>query len=324
MKVSVVIPCHNAGRWIGETLRSVAAQTRAPHEVIVVDDASTDDSAEQIRRSGVDVRLIPANCRNAAASRNVGIEAATGDWIALLDADDVWYPTHLARAAEVLAGTADVAYRALCDDMTADGTRSPVTKPQPITETRTGLGHRDYMRLEDQELYFGHSSVLYRRDRVREVGGFDPAQVRRHDIDLWLRVIHERTWAWDTVPTVAYRVDTPGSICRNYLSCEVYYLRALVKNRAAYAGPWTDARLAKIARRVATIAFTDAPPAEARAALAEAWPHLPPRVRAAYRVARLAPGLARTAIRAKRAVFSWRTGAHLPALTTEPAASARS
>ena len=50
MQISVVIPCHNAGRWIGETLRSVAAQTLAPHEVIVVDDASTDDSREVYER----------------------------------------------------------------------------------------------------------------------------------------------------------------------------------------------------------------------------------------------------------------------------------
>jgi glycosyltransferase involved in cell wall biosynthesis len=324
MKVSVVVPCHNAGRWIGETLQSVAAQTRAPHEVIVVDDGSTDDSVAQIRASGVDVRLIPATARNAATARNIGMEAAAGDWIALLDADDLWYPNHLDRAAQVLAGTDDVAYRALCDDMTAAGARSAVAKPQPITETRTGISHTEYMRLEDLELYFGHSSVLYRRDRVREVGGFDPAQVRRHDIDLWLRVIAGRTWTWDAVPTVAYRCDTPGSISRSYLSCEVYYLRALVKNRAAYAGPWLDARLVKIARRVATIAFTDASSAEAAAAFAEARPHLPFRVRTAYRLARLAPGLARAAIRAKRAAFTWRTGAKLPNLHPEPAGGGRS
>jgi glycosyltransferase involved in cell wall biosynthesis len=317
MRVSVVIPCHNAGRWIDQTLQGVVAQTHAPHEVIVVDDASTDDSAERVRRAGVGARVIPAAVRNAAAARNIGMEAAGGDWIALLDADDVWDPDHLARAAAVLAGTTDVAYRALCDDLTAAGTRSPVTRPQPIAETRTGLTHHEYMRLEDGELYFGHSSVLYRRDRVMEVGGFDPAQVRRHDIDLWLRVIQDRTWAWDATATVAYRCDTPGSISRNYLSCEVYYLRALVKNRAAYAGPWLDARLAKIARRVATIAFTDAPPDEARAALAEAWPHLPAKVRAAYRIARLSPPLARAAIRWKRAVFSWRTGARLPDLNPQ-------
>ena len=314
MKVSVVIPCHNAARWVGGALRSVAAQTRPPHEVVVVDDASSDDSARAVRGSGVDVRLLRVDCRNAAAARNAGAEVATGDWIALLDADDEWYPDHLARAADVLLGTADVAYRGLYDELTAEGARRPLGRMQPITETRSGLTHIEYMRLEDQELVFGHSSFLYRADRFREVGGFDPEQVRRHDIDLWLRVIRDRTWAWDTVPSVAYRVDTPGSISRSYAECEYYYLKALVRNKDAYPGPDMDRMLAKIARKVMTIGFADSAPAEFARYRGLAWPYLPPKVRWAYRAAGLAPGVARRAIRLKRAVFTWRTGTRLPEL----------
>jgi glycosyltransferase involved in cell wall biosynthesis len=312
MNVSVVIPCHNAGRWIGETLRSVAAQTRAPHEVIVVDDASTDDSVEQVRRSGVDVRVIPAQFRNAAAARNAGIEAATGDWIALLDADDIWYPDHLARADEVLAGTNDVAYRALGDDLTAEGVRTRVTKPQPIDGTRTGLTHREYIELENRELNFTHSSCVIRRDRLREIGGYNAEQVRRHDVDMWLRLIHDRTWAWDVVPTVAYRVDTPGSICKNYAECEYYFLKALIRNKDAYAGAAMDALLTKIARKVITIGFTDGTPDQYRRYCELAWPYLPARVRLAYTLAGIAPPLARGAIRLKRALFAWRTGYRTP------------
>lgn len=317
MRVSVVIPCHNAGRWIGEALRSVAAQTLAPHEVIVVDDASTDDSVEQMK-TALGVRVISANCRNAAAARNLGIEAATGDWIALLDADDVWYPNHLARAAEVLSGTSDVAYRALGDDLTAEGVRSPVTRPQSISGTRTGVTHGEYIEFENGELNFTHSSCVVRRDRLREIGGYAPEQVRRHDIDMWLRLIHGRTWAWDSVPTVAYRVDTPGSICRSYAECEYYYLRALERNRAAYAGPAMDALLTKIARKVMTIGFTDGTPEQYCRYRDLAWPHLPAKVRAAYRLCGLAPGLARRLIRAKRDSYTRRTGYRLPAL--DPAA----
>ena len=109
MKFSVVIPCHNAGPWIADALRSVAAQTYAPADIIVVDDASTDDSREQIVGCCVPVTLLSARVSNAAAARNIGIEAATGDWIALLDADDVWYPNRLQRAAELLSGSNDVA-----------------------------------------------------------------------------------------------------------------------------------------------------------------------------------------------------------------------
>jgi glycosyltransferase involved in cell wall biosynthesis len=101
MRISVIMPCHNAGRWIGEALQSTSIQTRPPDEVIVIDDASTDDSVEQIKNSGVAVQLLRTNCRNAAAARNLGIEAATGDWLAFLDADDVWYPQHLERAQQL-------------------------------------------------------------------------------------------------------------------------------------------------------------------------------------------------------------------------------
>ncbi|MGH7215474.1 MAG: glycosyltransferase family 2 protein, partial [Tepidisphaeraceae bacterium] len=58
MRVSVIIPCYNAGPWIGEALRSTAVQTYPPHEVIVIDDGSTDDSIERVQTSGVAVKLL--------------------------------------------------------------------------------------------------------------------------------------------------------------------------------------------------------------------------------------------------------------------------
>src|SRR5262245_6150649 len=121
MRISVIIPCHNAGRWIADTLRSVAAQTYPAHEVIVIDDASTDNSIAEVGRSGVPVTLLHVVARNAAAARNAGIEAASGDWIALLDADDVWYPNHLARAVELLSNSDDVALMCNHDWIGLDG-----------------------------------------------------------------------------------------------------------------------------------------------------------------------------------------------------------
>src|SRR4051794_15574201 len=109
MKISVIIPCHNAGRWIATALRSIARQTYSAFEIIVIDDASADDSLAQIGRSGVPVTLLHTSARNAAVSRNAGIEASRGDWIALLDADDIWYENHLARAVELLSDSDDVA-----------------------------------------------------------------------------------------------------------------------------------------------------------------------------------------------------------------------
>ncbi len=202
MNISVVIPCHNAGRWIGQALRSVAAQTCPPVEIILVDDDSSDDSVEQIKASGVAVRVLPAQVQNAAAARNLGIEAATGDWIALLDADDVWYPNHLQRTAMLLENSDDVALIGNNDFIDAQGRLLP--RPPGFTCSITNpTGHLPaprFVELLANGFHFGHSTVVYRRSRLLECGLFDPQQRRRHDIDLFLRVIHNHTWAYDSRP----------------------------------------------------------------------------------------------------------------------------
>lgn len=310
-RFSVIIPCHNAGRWIGQALDSVARQIVRPHEIIVIDDASSDDSVAQIRATGIDVRLIQVQERNAAAARNRGIEAATGDWIALLDADDRWYPSHLLRAAEFLDGSNDVAYRGFCDDMDVQGNTRKVTKPQPMTKSCRGLTHDIYPDLELREMYFGHSGMVIRRDRLLAVGGYDPTQVRRHDIDMWLRVIHGQTWCYDAVPTAVYRVDTPGSICSNIVACEYYYLRALLKNRPQYADPSMDRVIERSAKRAMSLAFMNGTHADFIRARDLAWPYLPAHFRACYRSAALAPAPLRLVIGLKRWVFGLRRGCRL-------------
>src|SRR5438477_961645 len=204
MKISVIIPCHNAGRWIAQTLRSVAAQTYPAYEVIVIDDASTDDSIAEVDRSGVPVTLLHVAARNAAAARNAGIEAASGDWIALLDADDVWYPNHLTRAAELLRLTNDVAFMSNHDWIDLEGHVIPIPEAHrcKLLAPQTEMSIDDYYKLNETGFHFGHSTALYRRDRAIEVGSFDITQRRRHDSDLCLRVISNRTWTYDTVTSV--------------------------------------------------------------------------------------------------------------------------
>ena len=107
--ISVVIPCHNAAPFLRATIESILQQTRPATEVIVVDDGSTDDSAWIAASFGPPVRVIRQENRGESAARNRGIEAATGDWVAFLDADDLWLPTKLERQAEVIrSAPADV------------------------------------------------------------------------------------------------------------------------------------------------------------------------------------------------------------------------
>jgi len=93
--VSVVIPVFNKEAYLTETIDSVLAQTRRPDEIIVVDDGSTDRSAEIAAAYGSAIHLIRQANAGESSARNRGIEASSGDWIALLDGDDVWEPERL-------------------------------------------------------------------------------------------------------------------------------------------------------------------------------------------------------------------------------------
>src|SRR5437667_4181831 len=126
MRISVIMPCHNASRWIAAALRSMSKQIQSAHEIVVIDDGSTDNSVLEIERTSVPVKLLRVGFHNAAVARNAAIEAATGDWIALLDADDVWYPNHLARAAKLLSKTSDVAFMSDHDWIGLQGELLPV------------------------------------------------------------------------------------------------------------------------------------------------------------------------------------------------------
>jgi len=195
MNISVIVPCHNAAPWIATALRSIAQQTYAAHEIIVIDDASTDDSLVQIEQSGVPVELLHVCASNAAVARNAGIDVAKGDWIALLDADDKWYPNHLARAVELLTTSNDVAFMSNHDWIGLQDELLPLPDEFrcKLSSPRSGMDVDQFFHLSESGSHSGHSTVLYRLDRVRAVGMFDPSQLHRHDSDLWIRMIADHT-----------------------------------------------------------------------------------------------------------------------------------
>lgn len=106
--ISVIVPAWNAERTLEETLRSILDQTMAPSEVIVVDDGSTDGTAELPILGQAPIRLIRQRNQGAAAALNTGIEAATGELFAFLDADDLWSPDKLETQSAALAMEADL------------------------------------------------------------------------------------------------------------------------------------------------------------------------------------------------------------------------
>lgn len=108
MKISVIIPVYNGARYLAETLDSVFAQTLAPHEVIIVDDGSTDESPAILRSFGDRLRVFRQTNQGVAAARNAGLVQVTGDAIAFIDQDDLWPQDRNRIMAEALAANPNV------------------------------------------------------------------------------------------------------------------------------------------------------------------------------------------------------------------------
>jgi glycosyltransferase involved in cell wall biosynthesis len=137
--VSVVIPCYNGARFLRATLGSVLAQTHLSCEVIVVDDGSTDDSAGVAESFGPPVRVIRQPNQGESVARNRGIDEAQGEWIAFLDADDVWLPEKTERQLHGMASDTRASctgYFRFDQDPT---TRFGSTAPDPAAFTLEGI-----------------------------------------------------------------------------------------------------------------------------------------------------------------------------------------
>ncbi len=177
--ISVVTPCYNGAAYIGQTIASVLAQTHAPREIIVVDDGSTDESAEIIASFGDPVRLIRQKNQGESVARNVGIRAAEGDYLAFLDADDLLEPTSYERMLSALDGRSDAV--ALMGAAWFD--RDPA-KP-----------YRQYPPIASSFLpniirgNFGPPHCwLTPRSVVEQAGGFEESMRYFEDWDFWWRV----------------------------------------------------------------------------------------------------------------------------------------
>jgi len=206
--VSVVIPAYNAANTIAEALKSACAQSYRNLEIIVVDDGSTDDTGDIVRQIAAEdsrIRLIQTPNRGVAAARNRGIEEARADYVAMLDADDLWHPTKLQKQMEVMRSSPVEPGFVYClyRNINADGL---VTYSAPEVACRGNVLTRHvYVN------FVGNgSSLLLRRDAIEAVGGFDPG-LRQRGIegceDLLLQLKIASNFNVDFVPEylVAYR-----------------------------------------------------------------------------------------------------------------------
>ena len=183
--VSVVMPTFNRAELIVESIQSVIAQTYRDWELLVVDDGSTDDTIERIDALG-DPRirvLKQARIGNSAKLRNIGVEAARGDYVAFLDSDDLWDPSKLEIQIEALSSEEGAWCYTEHHLVDARGT------PMPLRSGRfTPASGRIARQLMADETGASIITCVAPRMLLRQLGGFDESLVLRDDLDLMLRL----------------------------------------------------------------------------------------------------------------------------------------
>jgi glycosyltransferase involved in cell wall biosynthesis len=237
--VSVVIPAYNAGHFIRKTLASALAQTHPHFEVLLVDDGSTDATPEivaSVAQREPRLRLIRQQNGGVAAARNRGIEEARGEFIAVLDADDLWHPDKLRLQAACLreAGpdTALVyCWACIIDD--EERVLFPEARPRLIQR-------RAVFRKLLRHTFFCASAPLMRASALREVGGYNPSLRARggegcEDKDLYLRIAERYDFGVVPAVLVAYRF-TLGSMSNNALQMKRSNDLILSDTRARHPG----------------------------------------------------------------------------------------
>ena len=188
-KVTVLLAVHNGEPYVGEAVRSVLDQTFDDFELLVVDDASTDATAEVVEESGDHrVRLL-RNERNLGQvpSLNRGLRVAAGEYVARLDADDVCLPTRLARQVDVLDSEPYVCLVGAWMQAIDDRGRRLGRLEKRLIDYVDFVYHTLIMRV-----YVSHPAAMYRRDPVVALGGYDETTGPSEDKDLWRKLVLER------------------------------------------------------------------------------------------------------------------------------------
>ncbi len=228
-EISVVMSVYNGAPYLEAAINSILQQTYTNFEFIIVNDASTDDSPEILRKFD-DCRLrVITNTENLGLTKslNIGINAARARFIARMDADDLSLPHRLERQRQFLEERPDYALvgSAYYQIDEHDRTRGLVRVLTADQELRAGLR---------QQNWFGHGSVMMRREALRQLQGYDEQFKYAQDYDLWLRLSEHHKIANLEEPLYCWRV-TADCISKSKIK-EQEYFAGLAQKKAAKRG----------------------------------------------------------------------------------------
>lgn len=223
MTITVVIPAYNSGKYIARAIDSVFTQTHKPDEIIIVDDGSTDNTSDIACKYDPTIKLIQQQNAGASVARNTGIEAATSEWIAFLDADDEWLPEKLKLQTEHLKRNPHLQWT------TANFIRCQCDKNQRLPDLTPNLAPKAHALLDNKEYfnsffaaYLVHGTgctitMLIKKDLFIKAGLFTPGLLRFNDMDMWFKIAHhQRQIGYIKTPLAIYHWHIPQSITKKH------------------------------------------------------------------------------------------------------------
>lgn len=213
--VSIVIPLYNKGYIIHKTIKSVLEQTFTDFEIVIVNDGSTDSSFEIVSKfSDKRIKLFQQQNKGAAAARNLGIEKATSNLIAFLDADDFWYPNHLEELVKLYNDFPNCG-------MYCNRFQTKIAKNKTLNNSYSYSISDDFRGIVPDffetslinRVAFS-SAILISKEVLLENNGFNINVSSGQDVELWTKIGITNLVAINNKSTVIYNFDLPNSLTK--------------------------------------------------------------------------------------------------------------
>ena len=218
--ISIVIPTFNRCRLLKRALTSVYKQTYSEYEIIVIDDGSTDGTAEMVQKWFPDVRYFYQSNKGVSVSRNKGLEMAIGGWIAFLDSDDEWLPQKLEKQIELLKSTPDYKICHTEEIWIRDGIR--------VNQMKKHMKTGGWIFPQCLPLCaMSPSSILIHCSVFEDVGNFDITLPACEDYDLWLRITAKYPVRYIEEPQIIKYGGHEDQLSKKYWGMDRYRIYAL-------------------------------------------------------------------------------------------------
>ena len=222
MQISLIIPTYNRCNSLRRALLSVLQQSLAPDEIIVVDDGSTDNTENMIATEFPQINYLKQENKGVSAARNLGIQQAQGEWIALLDSDDTWLPKKLAVQINALQESENIKVCHTEEIWIRDGVR--VNAMNKHKKTGGWIFQRCLPLCA-----MSPSSILIHRSVFADIGVFDEEFPACEDYDLWLRITAKYPVLYIEEPLINKYGGQEDQLSHQYWGMDRFRIKALEK-----------------------------------------------------------------------------------------------